>query len=58
MKTLNNLFGKNSVVKNINEFRNFSLSESQMNLIKGGSATEPINTLAGSNLEDKIFNNI
>ena len=56
MKTLNNLFGKNSAVKNINEFRNFSLSESQMNLIKGG--TEPINTLGGSSDKDIIFNDI
>jgi len=51
MKTLNNLFGKNSAVKNINEFRNFSLSESQMNLIKGG--TEPIVVYGPSN--DKII---
>lgn len=40
MKTLSNLFGKQSIVKNINDFNHFSLNQNQMISIKGG--TQPI----------------
>jgi hypothetical protein len=42
MKTLKNIFGKSASVKNIADFSQFSLSISQMNLVKGGLGTEPI----------------
>jgi len=36
MKTLTNLFGKSSRVKNIADFNHFSLNSVQMSSIKGG----------------------
>jgi len=36
MKTLTNLFGKSSRVKNIADFNHFSLNSVQMSAIKGG----------------------
>jgi len=36
MKTLTNLFGKSSRLKNIADFNHFSLNSVQMSAIKGG----------------------
>lgn len=40
MKTLNNLFGKKTEVKNISDFAKFVIGVNEMNSVKGG--TEPI----------------
>lgn len=37
MKTLQNLFGKNSALKSINAFEKYSLNANQMNCVKGGT---------------------
>jgi hypothetical protein len=56
MKTLNYLFGKTTVVKNIADFNLYSLDANQMNSIKGG--TEPIITDPGKPTTPGGTNNI
>jgi len=50
MKTLQNVFGKKSLVKSINSFEIYSLNATQMNCIKGG--TIPVTTAPPTQIPD------
>lgn len=42
MKTLQNVFGKKSLVKSIADFENFALNANQMNCVKGGTLPDNV----------------
>jgi hypothetical protein len=56
MKSLNNVFGKSPIAKNITEFNHFSINSNLMRKIKGG--TQPIITDPSTPPPTKISNQI
>jgi hypothetical protein len=55
MKTLNDLFGKKASFTNFSDFNQFSISQSKMNAIKGG--TQPILSEPGTTPPPPTGNN-